>query len=101
DGYVKIPVLVSRQDRISDLRTQMADGVALLDAKASAMRAYCKQTKQPYVEPILFVVAQTIEEAAGLRDMLAGDDMLGSPDRVLLVTSEEPDKALALLDTLE
>ncbi|MEO3892696.1 DEAD/DEAH box helicase family protein [Nonomuraea sp. B5E05] len=101
DGYVKIPVLVSRQDRISDLRTQMADGVALLDAKASAMRAYCKQTKQPYVEPILFVVAQSIEEAAGLRDVLAGADMLGSPDRVLLVTSEEPDKTLALLDTLE
>lgn len=101
DGYVKIPVLVSRQDRVSDLRTQMADGVALLDAKAAAMRAYCLQTKQPYVEPVLFVVAQTIEEAAGLRDMLSGPDMLGSFNRVLLVTSEEPDKTLALLDTLE
>lgn len=101
DGYVKIPVLVSRQDGISDLRTQLADGLTLLDAKAEAMRAYCRQTRKPYVEPILFVVTQTIEEANEYRDMLAGPNMLGDPDQILLVTSEEPDKALALLDTLE
>ncbi|MGW4196654.1 DEAD/DEAH box helicase [Streptomyces sp. NPDC005004] len=101
DGYVKIPVLVSRQDNISDLRTQMADGVALLNAKESAMRHYCKSTRKEYVEPILFVVAQTIEEATSLRDMLASSDFLDGEDKVLLVTSEEPDKTLALLDTLE
>ena len=101
DGFVKIPVLVSRHDGVSDLRTQMADGLVLLDAKANAMRAYCRQTRQPYVEPIMFVVAQTIDEATGIRDMLAGADFLGSPDRVLLVTSEEPDKTLAQLYTLE
>ena len=101
DGYVKIPVLVSRHDGIKDVRTQLADGLTLLDAKAAAMRAYCAQTRDAYVEPILFLVAQTIEEAVEFRDMLAGPNMLGDPDKILLVTSEEPDKALALLDTLE
>jgi type III restriction enzyme len=101
DGYVKIPVLVSRRDGIADLRTQMADGLTLLAAKAASMRAYCDMTRQPYSEPILFVVASTIEEASDIRDLLAGPDMLTSLDQVLLVTSEEPDRTLALLDTLE
>ncbi|MBW9110656.1 DEAD/DEAH box helicase [Microbacterium ureisolvens] len=101
DGYVKIPVLVSRRDGISDLRTQLADGLTLLDAKAQSMRAYCELTRKPYVEPILFVVASTIEEANQIRDLLAGPDMLGASEQLLLVTSEEPDKTLALLDTLE
>lgn len=101
DGYVKIPVLVSRRDGIADLRTQLADGLTLLTAKAATMLAYCNMTKQAYAEPILFVVATTIDEANEIRDVLAGADMLGASDQVLLVTSEEPDKTLALLDTLE
>lgn len=101
DGYVKIPVLVSRRDGIHDLRTQMADGLTLLSAKASAMQAYCGATRKPYAEPILFVVASTIDEANEIRDLLVGPDMLGDPAQVLLVTSEEPDRTLALLDTLE
>lgn len=101
DGYVKIPVLVARNDGMKDLRTQMADGVALLDAKAAVMNAYCAQTKKTPVQPILFVVAQTIDEANDIRDLLASPDYLNGDDRVLLVTSEEPDKTLALLDTLE
>ncbi|MEA5116472.1 MAG: DEAD/DEAH box helicase family protein [Propionicimonas sp.] len=101
DGYVKIPVLVSRRDGMADLRTQMADGLTLLSAKASAMRAYCVMTRRAYVEPVLFMVATTIDEAIQIRDLLAGPDMLGDPSKVLLVTSEEPDKTLALLDTLE
>jgi len=101
DGYVKIPVLVSRRDGVADLRTQLADGLTLLAAKATTMRAYCDITRQAYAEPILFVVASTIDEANEIRDLLTGSDMLGTTDHVLLVTSEEPDKTLALLDTLE
>ncbi|SDL23016.1 type III restriction enzyme [Glycomyces sambucus] len=101
DGYVKIPVLVSRRDGVADLRTQMADGLTLLAAKATTMRAYCDMTRQAYSEPILFVVASTIDEANEIRDLLAGPDMLSDPSQVLLVTSEEPDKTLSLLDTLE
>lgn len=102
DGYVKIPVLVTRQDGIHDVRTQLADGLTLLDAKRDAMRAYCAQVRgRTYVEPVMFLVASTIDEATEYRDLLAGSDMLGSSDAVLLVTSDEPDATLAALDRLE
>lgn len=101
DGYVKIPVLVARQDGKKDLKTQMADGVALLDAKAQVMEAFCRSTRKKPVQPILFVVAERIDEANEIRDLLAGPDYLDGDEKVLLVTSEEPDQTLALLDTLE
>lgn len=101
DGFVKVPVLVARSDKVSDTRTQLSDGVALLDAKAAAMAAYCKATRKQPVQPVLFVVAATIAEAGEIRDMLAGPDLLGDPTQVLLVTSDEPDETLRLLDTLE
>jgi type III restriction enzyme len=101
DGYVKIPVLVARQDGVKDLRTQMGDGLALLDAKAAAVEAYCKQTKKTAVRPVMFVVAQTIDEANEIRDILAGPDMLADDKKVLVVTSEEPESTLEQLDRLE
>lgn len=102
DGWVKIPVLVTRQDGIHDVRTQLADGLTLLDAKREAMRAYCAQVRgRKFAEPVMFLVASTIDEATEYRDLLVGSDMLGSAEQVLLVTSEEPDATLALLDRLE
>ena len=102
DGWVKIPVLVTRQDGIHDVRTQLADGLTLLDAKREAMRAYCAQVRgRKFAEPVMFLVASTIDEATEYRDLLVGSDMLGSADQVLLVTSEEPDATLVLLDRLE
>ena len=101
DGYVKVPVLVARQDGKADLRTQMADGCALLAVKEDAMRAYVKATKQSFIQPVLFVVASTIDEANHIRDLLAGPDYLGGDDKVLLITSEEPDEVINQLDTLE
>ena len=102
DGWVKIPVLVTRQDGIHDVRTQLADGLTLLDAKREAMRAYCAQVRgRKFAEPVMFLVASTIDEATEYRDLLIGSDMLASADQVLLVTSEEPDTILALLDKLE
>lgn len=102
DGWVKIPVLVSRQDGIHDVRTQLADGLTLLDAKREAMRAYCAQSRgRKYVEPVMFLVASTIEEATEYRDLLVGSDMLGAAEQVLLVTSEEPETTLQALDRLE
>lgn len=101
DGFVKIPVLVARQDRKADLRTQMADGVALLHVKEQTMRAYADQTARAYVQPVMFVVASSIDEANQIAEMLAGPDHLGSPDSVLLVTSEEPDTVTGQLDELE
>ena len=101
DGYVKVPVLVARQDGKADLRTQMADGCALLAVKEEAMRAYVKATRQQFVQPVLFVVASTIDEANRIRELLAGPDYLGADERVLLITSDEPDDVINQLDTLE
>ena len=101
DGYVKIPVLVARPDGVKDTRTQLADGLALLDAKADTLAAYCKEVGEPYCQPVFFIVASTIDEANEIRDMLAGPDMLGSDEQVLLITSDEPDTTLAKLETLE
>jgi type III restriction enzyme len=101
DGYVKIPVLVGRSDEVKDTRTQMADALALLDAKVSTLRAWCAQTSNPFIEPLLFVVAQTIDQANEIRDTLAQPDLLGSTGKVLLITSKEPDTVLPLLDNLE
>jgi type III restriction enzyme len=101
DGYVKIPVLVARVDGKSDLRTQMGDGVTLLNAKTGAMSAYCARVKCDEVKPVMFVVAKSIDEANEIKNILAEPGFIGTPDQVLLVTSEEPDKTLAELDELE
>ncbi len=101
DGFVKIPVLVGRTDTKLDLRTQMADAVALLDAKAVVMREFCKQTRREFIQPVLFVVASKIDEANDIAEMLGGPDMFGDRKQVLVITSEEPDETLAKLDTLE
>ena len=101
DGYVKVPVLVARQDGKADLRTQLADGCALLTVKEQAMRAYVKATKRQFIQPLLFVVSSSIDEANDIRDVLAGPDYLDGDDKVLLITSEEPDEVIAQLDTLE
>lgn len=101
DGFVKIPVLVARSGAAPTWRMQLADGVELLNVKAAAMRSYCDQTHATYVEPVLFVVAQTIDEATEIRDALASPDMLDGAEKVLLVTSEEPDATLAKLDELD
>lgn len=101
DGYVKIPVLVGRDDAVKDTRIQMADAVALLDAKVSVLTAWCAATGNTYINPVLFVVAQTIDEANQIRDTLAQPDLIGDPDAVLLITSEEPEASLEALDRLE
>jgi type III restriction enzyme len=75
--------------------------VALLDAKVAALSAWCAQTGHEVVTPVLFVVAQTIDEANDIRDTLADKDLLGSADKVLLITSKEPDTVLVQLDQLE
>ena len=44
----------------------------------------CGQVRgRAYVEPVMFLVASTIEEATEYRDLLVGPDMLGSADQVL------------------
>lgn len=102
DGWVKIPVLVGRRDKVKDMRTRLTDALTLLDAKKAAVTAYTTRFRHKrYVEPLLFVVASNIDEANEIRDLLAGPDLLADESAVLLVTSEESDSAFAALDTLE
>lgn len=101
DGYVKVPVLVARRDGSADLRRQLGDGVVLLRHKAVALAAYAEQTGSPVVNPVMFLVCSTIEEANEATDLLAGSDLLGDPERVLTITSDSPDAALAALERVE
>jgi type III restriction enzyme len=101
DGYVKVPVLVARRDGSADLRRQLGDGVVLLRHKAAALAAYAEQTGAPVVNPVMFLVCSTIEEANEVAEILAGPDLLGNPDQVLTITSDSPDASLAALDRVE
>lgn len=101
DGFVKVPVLVARPDGLRELRTQLADGISLLDAKAEALSAYTSTTGRSKVNPVLFVVCSSINEANTVRDILAGPNYLDGDEKVLLIHSDEPDTSLALLDRIE
>jgi type III restriction enzyme len=101
DGYVKVPVLVARRDGSTDLRRQLGDGVALLRHKATALAGYAALTETTPVNPVMFLVCSTIEEADEVADLLASDDLLGDPGAVLTVTSDSPDAALDALAKVE
>ena len=101
DGYVKVPVLVARRDGSAEIRRQLADGVILLKHKAAALAAYAEQTGEPTVNPVMFLVCSTIEEANEVAEILADPDLLGDPDQVLTVTSDSADAALDALSRVE
>lgn len=101
DGFVKVPVLVSRPDGLRELRTQLADGISLLDAKADAIGAYTARTGESPVNPVMFVVAGSINEANSIRDILISPDYLDGAEKVLVIHSDEPDSALEALDRIE
>ena len=101
DGYVKIPVLVARKDGQTTLRRQLGDGLLLLERKREALAAYCEKQDCEPVNPVMFVVCESIDDANEVAQDLRAPDMLGSDDAVLVVTSESPDESLAALDKVE
>jgi type III restriction enzyme len=101
DGLVKIPVIVYRQDGHRDFRTQLADACQLLRIKAAAYKAWATGESEQAVNPVLFVVCQTMEDATETADMLAADDMIGDATAVLEITSQSSDEALAMLAKVE
>lgn len=70
DRLVKTPVIVGRHDERKDERTKLADGIRLLEAKRVAVERYCELTGAQPVNPVMLVIATTIEEAE-----LASDTM--------------------------
>lgn len=107
DKYVKMPVLVARQDDRHDDRTKLLDGVRLLQAKAHVARAFCSENEFQMVNPVMLVIAENIQRAEEFRDMFESDSFDGGRWRgsTLLVHSElsgdAKEDALASLDAVE
>src|SRR6266567_2344305 len=103
DRYVKTPVIVGRRDDRADPFTKLSDGVTLLEAKATAVGAYAERTGAEPVNPVMLVVAKTIEDADEYGTILASSEFHAGAyaDNVLVVHSDAPDEALAALAAVE
>ena len=102
--YVKMPVIAGRKDGRTDPDTKLRDGVALLDAKANRVATYRQEHPDAReVNPVMLVVANSIEEAADLAERVRAPDFAEGrfAEAVLEVHSDSPDNALAKLDTVE
>lgn len=103
DRFVKTPVLVGRKDKLTGIDVQLRDGLRLLDAKQEAADAYADATGKRRVNAVMFVVADTIDNANAIYETLRKPDLLGEryDEQVLVVHSEAPDEALAQLESVE
>jgi type III restriction enzyme len=103
DKLVKTPVIVGRKDDRTDSLTKLSDGVTLLTAKADAIASYTKATGAAPVNPVMLVVAKSIEDADQYGDILRSAEFFGGAyvDAVLVVHSNAADQALADLATVE
>jgi type III restriction enzyme len=101
DGLVKVPVIVYRQDGHKDIETQLADACHLRRIKAAAYTTWAEGTRRTPVNPVLFVVCQTVDDAKQITNMLAGEPYIGDPAAVLEVTSQSSDEALSALASVE
>jgi type III restriction enzyme len=104
DRLVKTPVLVGRKDdRGGETLTKLQDGIRLLEAKRAAMDKWREKSEKAPVNPVLLVIAQTIEGAEEVSALVKSDDFFGGAyaDAVLTVHSKAPDEALGALDAVE
>ncbi|MFI7230616.1 DEAD/DEAH box helicase family protein [Nonomuraea angiospora] len=107
DKLVKTPVMVGRRDDRSDAETKLLDGVNLLRYKAQAAEAYCAESDRPLVNPVMLVIARSIEEAKEFQGVLDSSSFDGGAwkDKTLLVhsklTGADKEQALANLAAVE
>jgi type III restriction enzyme len=103
DRLVKTPVLVGRKDDRADATTKLLDGIRLLEAKRGAIERYCAETGAKPVNPVMLVIAQSIEEAEAHAELLRSPSFAGGryADHVLVVHSKKPDEDLAKLQSVE
>jgi len=103
DRLVKTPVLVGRKDDRADPATKLLDGIRLLEAKRGAIERYCAETGHDPVNPVMLVIAQSIEEAESHAELLRSPSFAGGryADHVLVVHSRKPDEDLARLQSVE
>lgn len=103
DKLVKTPVIVGRTDDRKDVETKLQDGVTLLRAKDTALAKHCRAEGLRRVNPIMLVVAPTIDEAKEVEDLLGSTEFFDGAyaDAVLRIDSSSPDQALAELEKVE
>lgn len=103
DGLVKVPVLVGRKDARRDVETQLADGLTLLNAKREAVESWCAQKGLARVNPVMFIVCQSIDDANEVAEILSRPQFFGFDydDAVLTIHSESSDEALEKLELVE
>jgi type III restriction enzyme len=103
DKLVKTPVIVGRKDDRRDSLTKLADGVTLLRAKADALGSYAEAMGAEPVNPVMLVVAKSIDDADEYGKILASEEFFGGAyaGSVLVVHSDAPDEALAELAKIE
>jgi type III restriction enzyme len=103
DQLVKTPVIVGRKDDRTDAETKLIDGVTLLRAKAEAIDACADALHAEPVNPVMLVVAKSIEEAEEYGAILRSDEFFHGAyaGAVLVVHSSAPDTALAELAKVE
>lgn len=103
DRLVKTPVLVGRKDDRADAATKLLDGVRLLEAKRVTMERYCAETGAKPVNPVMLVIAPSIEEAEAHAELLRSPSFAQGryADSVLVVHSKKADEDLAKLQSVE
>lgn len=105
--YVKTPVIVGRRDDRNDARTKLSDGVTLLRYKAKAVAAYAAENELTPVNPVMLVVAQTVDEADEYGEILRSEEFEGGAykDAILVVhsklTGDKKEQSLAELEAVE
>ena len=103
DKLVKTPVIVGRRDDRTDSLTKLTDGVTLLHAKSNALAVYVETHDVEPVNPVMLVVAKTIDDADEYGAILRSSEFFNSAyeGAVLVVHSNAPDEALAELSKVE
>lgn len=103
DRLVKTPVIVGRRDERNDMLTQLTDGVRLLELKERAIRQWCSAHDLEMVNPIMLVVAQTIDDAQMYDDIIRSASFMDGryAEAVLTIHSNAPDDALKQLADVE
>jgi type III restriction enzyme len=103
DRLVKIPVIVGRKDDRTDSLTKLVDGITLLRTKEQAVASYADVIQAPRVNPVMLVVAKSIDDADEYGSILRSDEFFHGDyaDSVLVVHSSAPDEALAELAKVE
>ena len=103
ERLVKTPVIVGRLDDRNDETTKLADGLRLLEAKRQVAESWSAENGRAMVNPVMLVVAQSIDEAEEFGTLLRSEEFDGGSwaEKVLVVHSSADDESLEALEAVE